>query len=73
MIDERSLHSPSTIGNEGHMVLMVVEEQGKRFYMGAIVRNGQWVSVDPQFRLPAKLIGWTGFDESWKKTPWQHH
>ena len=72
MIDERNLHSPSTIVEEGHQVAMVVEEQGKRFHMMAIVRNGQWVSPDPQYRLPNRLIGWTGFDESWKKKPWLH-
>ena len=72
MIDEKGLVSPSIIVEEGHQVMMVVEEQGKRFYMGAIVRNGQWVSPNPKYRLPSKLIGWTGIDSSWKQTPWSH-
>jgi hypothetical protein len=72
MIDEKGLVPPSVKVEEGHQVMMVVEEQGIRFYMGAIVRNGQWVSPNPEYRLPARLIGWTGIDNSWKQKPWLH-
>ena len=73
MIDEAKLISPQTVCPEGIQVAMAVEHDGKRFYLTAISKGGRWVFPDSTYKLPPKLLGWTGFDPSWKSREWKDH
>ena len=65
MIDVNELNSPTIMTPEGMAVTMAVELNGKRFYMLARVQDGRWISHIPEYKLPSKLLGWTGMDKSW--------
>ena len=65
MIDHTSLVSPAKKPQEEMCVAMAVKVDEKIFYMLARVRNGQWISHDPEYKLPPNLLGWTGIDSSW--------
>ena len=70
MIEDRFLTPMSVMPAEGVVVLVAVEVDGKRFFMGGKVVKNQWVCFDPALQLPAKRHGWTGHDSSWKTKPW---
>jgi hypothetical protein len=65
MINLKELNGPTIMTPEGMVVAMAVEFEGKTFYMQARVKDGRWISHIPDYRLPPKLLGWTGLDESW--------
>ena len=65
MINVSELNSPTIKTPEEMVVAMAVEFQGKTFYMLANVKDGRWVSHKPEYKLPSKLLGWTGLDTSW--------
>lgn len=71
MIDPNSLIPPSNVCAEGVQVAMGVEMNGKRFFITAISKGGRWVFPDETYKLPTKLLGWTGFDPSWKIREWK--
>jgi hypothetical protein len=73
MIDEKQLISPQVVCPEGIQVVMAVEVGGKKLYTAAISKGGRWVFPDASYTLPPKLLGWTGFDPSWKTREWKDH
>lgn len=73
MIDDSKLISPQVVCSEGVQVVMAIQINGKRFYTAAISKGGRWVFPDSSYLLPNQLLGWTGFDPSWKTREWKDH
>ena len=71
MIDEKHLVPANTVCAEGTQVAMAIEHDGKRFYVTAISKGGRWAFPDSSYNLPPRLLGWTGFDPSWKSREWK--
>lgn len=67
MIDLKTLVPINVKGPEGMIVAMAVEHEGHTCFMLAKLVNGSWVSAFDQVKLPPRLLGWTGIDNSWEK------
>ena len=73
MINEQHLIPANNICAEGVQVAMAIEVEGKKYFVTAISKGGRWVFPDSTYKLPPKLLGWTGFDPSWKTREWKDH